>query len=56
MVGWKKTRRGWSDIYTHPAVEGAIVDGRGFGLKPGVRHRGVKYASVADAKVAQVKP
>ena len=50
--GWTVKRRGWSHIYTHPEVEGAIVDGRGYGLNPGVRHRGVTFASVAAAQLA----
>ena len=53
---WKVKRRGWSDIHTHPIVDGAIVDGRGFGLNPGVRHRGKDYESVAAAKRAALAP
>lgn len=49
-MSWKRVRRGWSDIHIHPDIDGAVVDGRGFGLNPGVRHKGMSYSSVAEAK------
>jgi len=52
MSGWSVKRKGTADIWTHPGYKGAIVDGRGFTLNPGVRHLGVQYPSVKQAKLA----
>lgn len=48
--GWTRKRKGWSIIWTHPELERAIVDGRGYGHNPGIRFDGKNFATLREAK------
>ena len=54
--GWTRKRRGWSDIWTHPASKRAVVDGRGYGLNPGIRFNGEEFSTLKAAKAAALAP
>jgi len=54
MSGWSKKRKGCAYIYTHPNVDGAVVDRRGFGINAAmganITWKGWEFDSVEQAK------
>lgn len=50
MTEWVKKRKGCAIIYTHPTLDRAIVDRKGFGAGPSITYDGKAFDTVMQAK------